>query len=143
MLHHDISVKTVSDTPPNTSQDTVTKQRNTNSLANLRPFVAGDRRINRRGRPKNFDAFRELAQAIAHEKTDGDNGETITIVESILRSWAKSKEPTLQKAFIEYAFGKVPDKLETTGLEDKTTLILHYAHERPDLLGERSSPGLS
>ena len=98
--------------------------------ANLKPFVVGDPRINRRGRPKNFDAFRELAQAIAHEKTAGDNGKSITIVESILRSWAKSKEPALQKAFIEYAFGKVPDKLETDPLENKTTLVLHFDHER-------------
>jgi hypothetical protein len=98
--------------------------------ANLKPFVAGDPRINRRGRPKNFDTFRELAQAIAHEKTAGDNGKAITIVESILRSWAKSKEPALQKAFIEYASGKVPDKIETTGLENETTLTLYFDHER-------------
>ena len=52
------------------------------------------------------------------------------IVESILRSWAKSKEPTLQKAFIQYAFGKVPDKFETDPLENKTTLVLHFDHER-------------
>jgi hypothetical protein len=115
------------------TQDTVSKQSRTRGL---RPFVKGDPRINRSGRPKSFDQFRQLAQAIAHEKTAGDNGETISIVESILRSWAKSKEPALQKAFVEYAFGKVPDKVETNTLENKTTLILHYAHERPGLLGD-------
>jgi hypothetical protein len=109
--------------------ETVEKQRD--GRANLRPFVAGDPRINRRGRPKGFDEFRRLAQAIAHEKTSDSQGNTMTIVESILRSWAESKEPTLQKAFIEYAFGKVPDKLETNPLENKTTLTLYYAHERP------------
>ena len=55
----------------------------------------------------------------------------MTTVETILRSWAMSKEPQLQKAFVEYAFGKVPEKVETTGLENKT-LILHYGHERPE-----------
>jgi hypothetical protein len=50
--------------------------------------------------------------------------------EQVLRRWADSPEPALQKAFVEYAFGKVPDKLETTGLENKPVLILHYAHER-------------
>jgi len=29
----------------------------------------------------------------------------------------------------EYAFRKVPDKIETNPLENKTRLILHYAHE--------------
>jgi len=76
----------------------VEKQRD--GRADLRPFVAGDPRINRRGRPKGFDEFRRLAQAIAHEKTTDGDGNTITVVESILRSWAKSKEPQLQKAFV-------------------------------------------
>jgi hypothetical protein len=97
-----------------------------------RPFRTGDRRINRRGRPRNFDAFRELAQAIAHETRTDKNGNVITIAERILRSWAESKEPMLQRSFIEYAFGKPPDKLETTGLENKPILILHYGHELPD-----------
>jgi hypothetical protein len=123
------------------SGKTVEKQRD--GRANLRPFVPGDPRINRRGRPKSFDEFRRLAQAIAHEKITDKDGGLMTRVEAILRGWATSKQPVLQLAFIAYCYGKPPEKLETTGLENKTTLILHYAHERPDLLGERSSPGLS
>jgi len=119
----------------------VEKQRD--GRANLRPFVPGDPRINRRGRPKSFDQFRRLAQAIAHEKVTDKDGELTTRVEAILRSWATSKQPVLQLAFIAYCYGKPPEKLETTGLENKTTLILHWPHERPDLLGERTSPGLS
>ena len=37
----------------------------------------------------------------------------------------------LQRAFVEYAFGKVPDKLETDPLEEKKMLILYYGHEKP------------
>ncbi len=58
-------------------------------------------------------------------------GARITVAEAILRSWAESKVPILQKAFMEYSFGKVPDKLETNPLGDRKTLILHYGHERP------------
>ena len=57
-------------------------------------------------------------------------GAKIRLCEAILRSWANSKESILQKAFMEYAFGKVPDKLETSPLEDRKVLILHYGHER-------------
>jgi len=61
--------------------------------------------------------------------TDND-GNPMTVAESILRSWANSKEVALQKAFIEYCYGKPPEKLEATGIEGGTTLILHFAHER-------------
>jgi hypothetical protein len=98
-----------------------------------RPFSKGDSRINRSGRPRSFDQFRELAQKIAREKLVDPDGSAITVGEAILRSWAKSKEPILQRAFIEYAYGKVPDKIQSTGLDPKTTLILHYAHERENL----------
>ena len=95
----------------------------------LKPFVKGDPRINRKGRPRSFDELRKLGQAIAQETVTTSRGTRITLAEAILRSWAESKEPILQKAFMEYAFGKVPDKLETP-LEERKTLILHYGHER-------------
>ena len=95
-----------------------------------KPFVAGDPRINRRGRPKSFEQLRQLAQSISDEMVTDKKGARIRLVEAILRSWAESTEPILQKAFMDYAFGKVPDKLETSPLEDRRTLILNYGHER-------------
>ena len=84
-------------------------------------FKKGDPRINRKGRPKNFDKLRELSLQIAHEvATSGKtcvviNGKKVTITEAILRQWATSKNHQLQRAFIEIAYGKVPDTKEHTG----------------------------
>lgn len=84
-------------------------------------FVKNDPRINRKGRPKNFDGLRELALQIAHEvaKSNGEDvvidGKKITVANAIMRQWSVSKNPQLQRAFIEIAFGKVPDKVELTG----------------------------
>jgi hypothetical protein len=95
----------------NTPQNTVGK-----------PFTRGDPRINRKGRPVGFDALRALALQIAHEaaiQKDGQplviNGHKVTTTEVILRQWSRSGNPILQRAFIEIAFGKVPDKLEVSG----------------------------
>jgi len=59
------------------------------------PFVKGDKRINRKGRPKSFDAARALAQSIAHEEVTNSKGDTVTVTEAILRQWAASKDPRL------------------------------------------------
>ena len=82
--------------------------------ANQTSFKKGDPRINRKGRPKSFDALRELAQQIAHEKITEVNGHGATVAEMILRKWATSNNALLQRAFIEVAFGKVPDKIDLT-----------------------------
>ena len=74
--------------------------------------------INRLGRPKSFDAVRELAQQIAHEtaKAGGSevviDGHRVTVTEAILRQWATSKDPRLQMAFVEYAYGKPPQSVD-------------------------------
>ena len=77
------------------------------------PFVKGDKRINRKGRPKSFDAARALAQSIAHEEVTNSKGDTVTVTEAILRQWAASKDPRLQMYFFEVAYGKVPTESRT------------------------------
>jgi hypothetical protein len=84
-------------------------------------FVKGDPRCWRKGRPKSFDALRELALEIAHEvaQSKGEpviiNGHKATVSELILRKWAMSPDARLQQAFVEVAFGKVPDNIHVSG----------------------------
>ena len=91
-------------------------------------FKKGDARINRKGRPKSFDAFRELARAIAHEPATSKgekviiNKKVATVSEMILRKWASSNNPVLQRAFIEIAYGKVADRMELSSNVIKVTL---------------------
>ena len=87
-------------------------------------FVKGDPRINRKGRPKSFDALRELAQQIAHEEAHTSDGQPVVIfgrkvtnAELILRRWLASKDARLQMHVMEIAFGKVPQSIEVSGAD--------------------------
>lgn len=101
-------------------------------------FTKGDARINRKGRPKSFDALRELAQQIAHEEAQSKgepvviNGRIATVTEVILRQWAQSKDPRLQMHFIEVAFGKVPAVIEGAGNDKEILLRVVYGRPRVD-----------
>ena len=94
-------------------------------------FQERKHQINRKGRPKNFDALRELAQSIAHEtakKPDGEplviDGHIATVAEMVLRTWATSKNAQLQQAFIQYAYGKVPERQEHTGADGEPLKVV-------------------
>ena len=82
---------------------------------NQTSFKKGDPRINRKGRPKDFDGLRELARQIADEPITEVNGHKATVAEMILRKWATSQNALLQRAFIEVAYGKVPDNIQISG----------------------------
>jgi hypothetical protein len=115
------------------------RQKNMNEAQQQKPragvtgkgFVKGDKRINRRGRPRSFDELRKLALQIAAENVIDAAGNNITRAEQLLRSWAKSRVPALQLAFAAYCWGKPPEKLEVNKLEPRTRLILHYGNELP------------
>ena len=80
-----------------------------------KPFVPGDPRINRKGRPKTFNALRALAVQIATEAINPANELDMVKAEAIIRDWMSSTDFQKQKAALELAYGKVPDKTEITG----------------------------
>jgi hypothetical protein len=98
------------------------------------PFVKGDPRINRKGRPKSFDKLRALAVALSSEPAVDKNGQPImwngkpvTNAELILRMWITDKK--YQRDFLEVAFGKVPDKVDVNA-DGSITITVKY--ERRD-----------
>jgi hypothetical protein len=80
--------------------------------------------INRKGRPKSFDALRALAQQIAHEIIVDKDGNQMTMTEAIMTKWASSIDAKLQIKFIEYAYGKVPDSVELSGPDGEPLAII-------------------
>jgi hypothetical protein len=85
------------------------------------PFVKGDPRINRKGRPRSFNALRKLALELSHEPVKTKDGATITAVESILRQMAN--DPKQRELFLQYAYGKIPDKLDISLDSIKVKLV--------------------
>lgn len=101
-------------------------------------FTKGDPRINRKGRPKSFDKWRDLVQEIMAEPAMGNGGLVLiqipltkdgkpvlddegrpvmvdhyaTNAEMVVRSWLKDSKRQQQLA--EAAFGKVPQAIDVT-----------------------------
>ena len=89
--------------------------------ASLKPFVKGDKRINRDGRPATAASLSALAKRIGHEVATKKNGEVltgpdgrpVTVIETILRQWAQN--PKQQGDFVDRAYGKVPQQQQHSG----------------------------
>lgn len=88
----------------------MTRKINPKSLENLKkrkPFTKDDPRINRLGRASNFDQLRKLFQEIANEEVDGNKATRIRKIGEQM-----STDKKMIKDFLEFAYGKVPVKLE-------------------------------
>jgi len=101
---------------------------------NLKPFKKADPRMNRNGRPKNFDRLRKLAQQIAAEevKQGGQpliiDGHKVTVIEAVIRALASSKNPRDRELFLKYAYGPPPQTVEVSG-KDGGPLQVEYVND--------------
>jgi len=94
---------------------------NPNAADNLTPFVKGDKRINRKGRPKSFDALRKLAVRIAGENVPESE---VTRIEAMLRVMSSSRNPADRALFLAYAYGKPKEQIDLTSAGQKITVAL-------------------
>ncbi len=90
--------------------------------SSLKPFTKGDARINRKGRPRNPPALRELTLDILTEPATGAdgasvlvNGKPISKVEAIVRAAVTSKDPRQRQWAIELGYGKPVQQVELAG----------------------------
>ncbi len=104
-----------------------------NKVENLKPFTKGDPRINRKGRPKSFDALRQLAQSLANAQAKDSNGNPLVLDDG---SAATQTQVILLKLmrenpekFLEIAFGKVPQAVDVTSGGEKIELVVRYADD--------------
>ena len=122
----------MSDEAPQNNSDKAETSR-AKSNANLKPFVKGDPRINRKGKPKDFTKLRELAVSLANEAaidaaTKGPllvKGHAATEIEMLMRQMMHDNPAR----FVEIAFGKVPDEVKLSG---EVKVVKGYATINPD-----------
>jgi hypothetical protein len=110
-------------------------------------FVKGDKRINRKGRPKSFETLRKEAQKLAGEIIDAaaEGGAPVEMsrIHSILLDWATSRDPRKQELFVSYAYGKVPQKEEITGADGGAQKMIIEVVRRGSENGAVDSAGTS
>ena len=87
----------------------------------MKPFKKGkkgkdkviDPRINRLGRPKNFDTVRRLFQEVAGEPLDPKDPNLTRIV-AMARLMSSSSNPSDRSLFLAYAVGRPKDVIDLT-----------------------------
>ena len=96
-------------------------------------FQPGDKRINRKGRPKSFQQLRERVLLFLAEQGDDASG---TRLEAILRQLAVDDPKTL----LEYGFGKVPSAVALSATIEEKPLKMYAVGFSPD---DWDNPALS
>ena len=103
-----------------------------------KPFVRGDPRINRKGRPKNQTPT-EIIEAIAHkiglETVKQDDGHKRSLYETVLRKCATSNNPAMLALFLAYAGGKPRERVS---IDSNATLTVKLRWPDADYVAARN-----
>ncbi len=73
-----------------------------------KPFVKGDPRINKKGRPRDIDTLKTFIQRIADESVGQGEHPEWTRLEVLIRYMFSSRSPEDRKQLLRYGYGEVP-----------------------------------
>ena len=104
----------------------------------LTPFVKGDPRINRKGRPRTSDQLKDLGIALLPEPAKDKNGQPVVIdghvatnLEMILRRMMSDKRQSAD--LLDRVYGKVPQAVQHEGEGGGPVVLrVEYVNKRAD-----------
>jgi hypothetical protein len=109
---------------------------------NLKPFVKGDSRINRKGRAVNgFDQLRKEWQKIWNEIMlddkgqpiiDAETGKQLTRIKARMRIATSSRNHQEFRTALEYAYGKVKEEVDVTSAGNALVVQIVKASDDTD-----------
>ena len=109
-----------------------------NPIPNAKPFVKGDPRINRKGRPKNSDQLKALGMSLLHEPARDKNGNPVVVdghiatnLEMMLRRMIG--DPRQAQDLLDRVFGKTPQAVQHTGDDGgPIKFVVEYVNKRTE-----------
>ncbi len=87
---------------------------------NSKPFVKGDKRINRKGRPKSHDVLHQAIQRIGAEIVTSKDGKSSRMrLDVLLLQMFQSDDPAAWRLLLEHGWGKPPEQVDVTSGGEK------------------------